>query len=257
MNKIHGASCQQRAHMQRLVRGLRKQIGSELSVLAHFAWLVQKTDRPNTKHARWTQKRQWLILVTLREAPSEHLFARICWRVCRGASAKQSRVPGAGKIARLGAGWVVGGRGTARNCAENALPLHTKASQSKEACAKQQFENTLEKATWNSHFPVLFFDRKGWKIGAKMYMERAQKSRTSPEERDYTFCNYCIDFWLKQPSVQPFFGLIFSVAFEDVLQQKVPKMLCYYPRKHSRAKKHTQNVNLKRSLKEQPENAIS
>ena len=108
MNKIHGASCQQRAHMQRLVRGLRKQIGSELSVLAHFARLVQKTDRPNTKHARWTQKRQWLILITLREAPSEHLFARICWRVCRGASAKQSRVPGAGKIARLGAGWVVG-----------------------------------------------------------------------------------------------------------------------------------------------------
>ena len=52
VNKIHGASCQQRAHMQRLVRGLRKQIGSELSVLAHFARLVQKTDRPNTKHAR-------------------------------------------------------------------------------------------------------------------------------------------------------------------------------------------------------------
>ena len=155
-------------------------------------------------------------------------------------------------------GWL--GRWRARHSQElfrKCLPLHTKAFQSKEACAKQQFENTLEKATWNSHFPVLFFDRKGWKIGAKMYMERAQKSRTSPEERDYTFCNYCIDFWLKQPSVQPFFGLIFSVAFEDVLQQKVPKMLCYYPRKHSRAKKYTQNVNLKRSLKEQPENAIS
>ena len=156
MNKIHGASCQQRAHMQRLVRGLRKQIGSELSVLAHFARPAQKTDRPNTKHARWTQKRQWLILITLREAPSEHLFARICWRVCRGASAKQSRVPDARKIARLGAGWVVGGQGTARNGAENVLPLPAKAFQSKEACAKQQFQNTLEKATWRSHFLGLF-----------------------------------------------------------------------------------------------------
>ena len=83
----------------------------------------------------------------LREAPSEHLFARICWRVCRGASAKQSRVPGAGKIARLGAGWVVGGLGTARNGAEHVLPLFMKEFQSKEAGAKQQFENTLEKAT--------------------------------------------------------------------------------------------------------------
>ena len=34
-------------------------------------------------------------------------------------------------------------------------------------------------------------------------------------------------------------------------------MLCYYPRKHLRAKKQTQNSNVKRSLKEQPENALS
>jgi len=61
--------------------------------------------------------------------------------------AKQSRVPGARKIARLGAGWVVGRPGTTKNGARNTLPLPTKALQSKEACAKQHFENILEKAT--------------------------------------------------------------------------------------------------------------
>ena len=37
----------------------------------------------------------------------------------------------------------------------------------------------------------------------------------------------------------------------------VQEMLCYYPRKHFRAKTHAQNSNLKTSLKEQPEKASS
>ena len=37
----------------------------------------------------------------------------------------------------------------------------------------------------------------------------------------------------------------------------VQEMLCYYPRKHFRAKTHAQNSNLKTSLKKQPEKASS
>ena len=90
---------------------------------------------------------------------------------------------------------------------------------------------------------MLFFDRKGWKIGAKMYMERAQESSTSPEERDYTLCKVCIDF--RETALKSFFCIIFSVAFEDVLPQKVPNMFCSYPRKHFRAKKRAQDSELK------------
>ena len=53
-----------------------------------------------------------------------------------------------------------------------------------------------------------------------------------------------------------FFCLIFSVVFEDALPQKVPKMLCHYPRKQLRAKRQTQNSNLKTSLEKQPEKAM-
>ena len=194
--------------MQRLVRGLRKQIGSELSVLAHFAWLVQKTDRPNTKHARWTQKRQWLILVTLREAPSEHLFARICWRVCRGASAKQSRVPGAGKIARLRAGWVVGRRGTARNCAENALPLHTKASQSKEACANSNLKTRLKKQPETAISQCCSLTEKDEKSELKCIWKEFKKAAPAPRNAITRFVS------------------IASIDHENILEFNLFKVLC-------------------------------
>ena len=82
-------------------------------------------------------------------------------------------------------GWLEG-LGMARNGARNALPLPTEALQSQDTCAKQQFENKLERTTWKSQFPVLFYERKGRKIRAKRYGTRAQKNALAPRN---TFTN--------------------------------------------------------------------
>ena len=71
----------------------------------------------------------------------------------------------------------------AKESAQNALPVPTKATQSKWRHWKQQFENKLEHATRNCHFPVLFCEKKWPKIVAKRSWIWARKSRTLRVER--------------------------------------------------------------------------
>ena len=84
-----------------------------------------------------------------------------------------------------------------------------------------------------------------------------EKAALAPRSALTRSAKFAQNFRENNHEFNPFFGLIFSVAFEDALPQKVPKMLCHYPRKQLRAKRQTQNSNLKTSLEKQTENVIS
>ena len=69
-----------------------------------------------------------------------------------------------------------------------------------------------------------------------------EKAALAPRNALTRSAKFAQIFRKSSPEFNPFLVSFFSIAFEDALPQKVPKMFCSYPRKHFRAKKHAQTA---------------